>query len=63
MPDWSPFILASSSRTSMEIDHGGDVIAAMGYVIIDRNGVLRQRVQDPLFGNHADRILKSLREL
>jgi len=47
----------------MEIDHGGDVIAAMGYVIIDRNGVLRQRVQDPLFGNHADRILKSLREL
>ncbi len=48
----------------MDIDHGGgDIVAAMGYVIVDAKGVVRDRSQDPLFGQHAATILRDLRAI
>jgi len=45
----------------MEHNMGGETVGNMGYVIVDARGVVRQAVVDPLFGRHADAILKSLR--
>lgn len=42
---------------------GTEIVGNMGYVIIDRRGVVRKNVVDPLFGRHADRIVTSLKEL
>ncbi len=40
---------------------GGDVVANMGYVIVDARGIVRANVVDPLFGQHADTIVQTLK--
>ena len=45
----------------MAIPMGSQRMAAMGYIIIDGQGRLRQREIDPLFGDHYERILAALR--
>ena len=47
----------------MEHQMGGTTVGNMGYVIIDRNELVRKIAVDPLFGRHADAILQSLKEL
>ena len=47
----------------MGVHFGRETMAAMGYVIIDGQGRLRQREIDPLFGDHYERILAALKGL
>lgn len=47
----------------MEHEMGGETVGNMGYAIIDGQGTVREIVVDPIFGQHADRILASLRGL
>ncbi len=47
----------------MEHQMGDTTFGNMGYVIIDRNGMVRKIEVDPIFGRHADVILQSLKEL
>lgn len=47
----------------MEHEMGGTTVGNMGYVIIDGKGDVREMVVDPLFGQHADAIVQSLKQL
>lgn len=47
----------------MAHDMGGTTVGNMGYVIIDSAGKVRVQAVDPLFGQHADVILRSLKDL
>jgi peroxiredoxin len=40
---------------------GGATVGNMGYAIVDRNGMVRTAVVDPLFGRNSDEILQVLR--
>lgn len=47
----------------MEHSMGAETIGSMGYVIIDRQGVVRKIAIDPSFGQHSETILQELRAL
>lgn len=55
--------LSVISAFQMDMSMGGTPLAAMGYVIMDKEGNVRYRVTDGAFGEHADTILKNLRAL
>ena len=47
----------------MEHSMGGMIYGNMGYVIIDRQGIVRSIAIDPSFGHHADTILDMLKTI
>lgn len=65
----SAFPVLGDSRklviSSYGIEHqmGTETVANMGYVIVDGAGLVRHRVVDPSFGQHANEILAKLRAL
>jgi peroxiredoxin len=51
------------SAYQMEHQMGLSTVGNMGYVIVDRNGKVKKHQVDPLFGQHADSIIQTLKEL
>ena len=62
LPLLSDVNLAVADSYGMSVRLGQQAMAAMGYVIVDSQGLIRHREIDPLFGDHADRILRLLKE-
>lgn len=45
----------------MDHDMGSETVGNMGYVIIDKQGIVRAMRVDPIFGSDADLILSTVR--
>ena len=56
-------VIRSYGMQMMQGMNMGDPMGDMGYVIIDRQGVVRKIANDPSFGHHEPEILAELKAL